>query len=323
MNILVTGAAGYVGSHFCKLHKDHFNIIGIDNLTRGNLPHFQGAKLYELDIRQTDEVYDVLIENNVDLVVHFAALAYVGESCAEPLEYYDNNVAGTISLLHAMERASVNKLIFSSSCATYGSPDQFPIREATNQEPINPYGQSKLICERMISDQCNSKNLTAISLRYFNVIGGDPSMEIGELHDPETHILPNVIKAAIDPDFILDVFGNDYNTPDGTCERDYIDVCDLAEAHGSAATKLMNMKSPYCDFINIGRGKPISILEIIKQVETQSKLAVKYRVLPRRPGDAATLYADPTRARSVLNWIPRRNIEQSIENAYSWHLKNR
>ena len=322
MRILVTGAAGYVGSHFCKLHKDKFEIIGVDNLTRGNISHFQGAELIKLDIRQADKLTDVLTKNNIDLVVHFAALAYVGESCSEPLNYYDNNVAGTISLLRAMERASVKRLIFSSSCATYGSPSQFPITEATDQEPINPYGQSKLLCERIIHDQCKSKKLIALSLRYFNVIGGDPSLEIGELHDPETHILPNVIRAAVDPDFVLDLFGDDYNTPDGTCERDYVDVCDLVEAHGSAATKLIDTSGPYCDFINIGHGKPVSILEIIKHVEARTQLQVKYRVLPRRPGDAPTLYADATRARSELDWLPRCNIEQSIENAYNWYLKN-
>lgn len=323
MKILVTGAAGYIGSHFCKLYENDHTIIGIDNLIRGNPEHFRGKELLDVDIKHTKRLAEILIEHSIELVVHFAAYAYVGESCDEPLKYYDNNVSGTLSLLSAMEMASVSKLIFSSSCATYGVPPALPIMEQTDQKPVNPYGDSKFMCERIIADQCTTEKLQAIGLRYFNVIGGDETLEIGEIHTPETHILPNIIKAAVDENFYLDLYGGDYETKDGTCERDYVDVCDLARAHERSIKHLATKSASYCEFINIGGGRPVSILELIRCVETISQKNVKFRVLPRRKGDVPCLYADARNARTLIGWAPEISLEQSVLTAYQWYLKLR
>ena len=323
MKILVTGAAGYIGSHFCKLYESDYEIIGVDNLVRGNREHFRGKELLLFDIRDTKKLAEVLIEHQIELVVHFAAYAYVGESCDEPLKYYDNNITGTISLLSAMEMASVSKLIFSSSCATYGVPPTLPIVEQTSQEPINPYGASKLICERIIADQCKTERLQAIGLRYFNVIGGDASLEIGELHTPETHILPNIIKACLDENFYLDLYGEDYDTTDGTCERDYVDVCDLARAHELSIQQLRKTSGSYCEFMNIGGGRAVSILELIRCVEKIVQKSVKYRALARRKGDVPCLYADAHKAENLIGWVPNTSLEQSVFIAYRWYRKSR
>jgi UDP-glucose 4-epimerase len=322
MNVLVTGGAGYIGSHTCKqLKKNGFNPIAYDNLSRGHKAAVQWGTLIAGDILDTLKIEQVLIDYKIEAVLHFAAFAYVGESVEKPEIYYHNNVAGTLSLLDGMIRANVKKLVFSSTCATYGTPEKVPITENFPQNPINPYGQTKLMIEKILKDYGNAYNLKSICLRYFNAAGADPEGQIGENHDPEPHIIPLAIASALKKT-TLKIFGNDYPTPDGTCLRDYIHVTDLADAH-VLALKHLDKTDKNFDFFNLGNEKAYSVKEIVKTVEEVSGQKVTAEIYPRRLGDPAVLVADTAKAKKVLNWKPQiSNIKDIINTAYQWHKKN-
>lgn len=323
MNVLVTGGAGYIGSHTCKeLHRRGHKTVVVDDLGRGHKEFVKWSKLYQNNIIECDRITQILIDEKIEAVVHFAAFAYVGESVKDPIKYFQNNVSGSISLLKGMEQAKVQKIIFSSSCATYGTPDHLPISETTRQEPINPYGLTKLMVEQILRDQTSAKaDFSAIALRYFNAAGADPDLEVGESHDPETHLIPLTLKAALDPHFELSVFGDDYQTPDGTCIRDYIHVLDLAKAHAVALESMSSAvnRSKGFQAYNLGTGRGFSVKDIISEVEAVTGKKVKYRMAPRREGDPAELVANANLIRSELGWVPHHSdLKTIINTAYRW-----
>ncbi len=322
MNVLVTGGAGYIGSHACKQLKKHgLNPIVYDNLSRGHEDFVKWGPLIRGDILDTTKVEQTLKQYQIEAVLHFAAFAYVGESVENPTLYYKNNVQGSLSLLEGMLKANVKKIIFSSTCATYGIPEKIPLTEELPQNPINPYGQTKLMIERILRDYAPAYGLKSVCLRYFNAAGADPESLIGENHEPETHIIPLAIESAL-KNKILKIFGNDYPTPDGTCLRDYIHVTDLAEAH-VLALKYLNTSDKNFDYFNLGNEKAFSVKEIVKAVEEVSNLKVNTEIYPRRAGDPATLVSDSTKAKNILKWTPEiKDIKEIIRTAYSWHKKN-
>jgi len=321
MNVLVTGGAGYIGSHACKqLKKYGFTPIVYDNLSRGHQEAVKWGPFGKGDILDFKKVIQTLKEHNIQAVLHFAAFSYVGESVEKPELYYQNNVQGTLSLLEGMLKANVKKLVFSSTCATYGIPETTPLNEELPQNPINPYGQTKLIIEKILKDYGSAYNLKSVCLRYFNAAGADSEGEIGENHDPETHIIPLAIEAALNKK-TLKIFGNDYPTPDGTCLRDYIHVTDLAEAH-VLALKFLDQSDKNFEYFNLGNEKAYSVKEIIKATEEASSLKVNAEIYPRRPGDPAILVSDSTKAKKHLNWKPQiTDIKDIILTAYNWHKK--
>ena len=315
---LITGGAGYIGSHTAKLlSRAGHDIVVYDNLSRGHRDLVHWGHLIEGDIRDTKLMCEALRWFKPDAVIHFAAFAYVGESVAQPGLYYDNNVAGTLSLLRAMTLASVQNLVVSSTCATYGQPKHMPITEETPQEPINPYGQSKLMMELMCGDFAVAHGLRYMALRYFNACGGDPDGETGERHDPEPHLIPRALMAADGEIDRLDIFGDDYQTPDGTCIRDYIHVSDLATAHMSAALHLMD--GGVSGALNLGTGRGLSVRDIIDAIVRVTGKPVPHLIVPRRPGDPSILVAATTKAESVLGWKARHSdIDHIISTAWKW-----
>jgi UDP-glucose-4-epimerase GalE len=312
--ILVTGGAGYVGSHFvARLEDDRQRYVVLDDLSRGRAQFVPAPKLVRGDIADESLVEALCREHGVDVVVHFAAFAYVGESVADPERYYENNVAKTAALLRAIRRAGVERFVFSSSCATYGEPAEDPIAETAPQIPVNPYGRTKLMVEQMLRDYASAYGLASVALRYFNAAGASEHHDLFEQHDPETHLIPLAIRAALG-DNTLEIFGSDYPTPDGTCIRDYIHVDDLADAHIRAVERLRHRGGSLEANLGIGRGA--SILEVIAAVESAADAAVRYRFAPRRPGDPGTLVADPELAHRELGWRPRyRNIGEIVRTA--------
>jgi UDP-arabinose 4-epimerase len=299
--ILVTGGAGFIGSHTCKqLARDGFLPIAYDNLSTGHRESVRWGPLVEGDIRDVDALVATLRLHSPAAVIHFAASAYVGESVTDPAKYYRNNVEGTLCLLEACRAAGVDKVIFSSSCATYGQPAQMPIREATVQAPINPYGRTKLIGEQMLDDYAHAYGLRFAALRYFNASGADPEGELNEWHDPETHLIPRALMAVFGHIPHLEVYGDDHDTPDGTCIRDYIHVCDLARAHVLAARHLIGGGDSIK--LNLGSGQGTSINEVLDEIAAQTGRTVPVVRRPRRPGDPATLFADPEKARALLDF---------------------
>lgn len=318
--VLVTGGAGYVGSHTCKaLSQAGYLPIVYDSLERGHRCAVQWGPLEVGSLHDRGRLDEVLLKYKPAAALHFAAYAYVGESVTKPGEYYWNNVAGSISLLEALRVAGVTRLVFSSTCSTFGIPDSVPITEDHPQRPINPYGASKLMVERILADYDRAYGVRSISLRYFNAAGADPDAEIGELHDPETHLIPLALLAAVGRLPSVTVFGSDYPTADGTCIRDYIHVADLANAHVLALKYLEGNGATCC--LNLGTGKGWSVAEVI-----QSALEVTGRPITiingeRRPGDPPALVADPARAMQVLGWMPRYpHIRTQIEHAWRWLL---
>ncbi len=318
MNVLVTGGAGYIGSHFVKyLKKKKLNVVVADNLSRG----FEAAvdedvKFYRADIADTDKMVSIMTENKIDAVFHFSAFAYVGESVQDPSLYYNNNVIGSIKLLDAMKIAGVKKFIFSSTCSLYGNPEIVPISESAKINPINPYAKTKYIVEQALADYSRAFGLKYVALRYFNAAGSDPETKIGESHDPEPHLIPLVLKTALKQRDKIFVFGDDYDTPDGTCIRDYIHVFDLADAH-LRALNFLNEGNDSTVF-NLGTGNGFSVMEIIKKVEEVTGLPVNYEVAERREGDPGVLVADNTKASTVLGWEPKYSLEEIITHAYGW-----
>ncbi|MBA8881467.1 UDP-glucose 4-epimerase GalE [Phyllobacterium myrsinacearum] len=301
--VLVTGGAGYIGSHTAKLlHSSGVEPIVFDSLVTGNRASVRWGPFVHGDILDTSSLLRVLNHYKPDAVVHFAASAYVGESVENPSKYYRNNVAGTLSLLDACRHADVDKVIFSSSCATYGVPSSLPITEATPQQPINPYGRTKLIAEQILQDYAAAYHLKYVALRYFNACGADPDGELGEWHDPETHLIPRALLAAVGAISHLSVFGDDYDTADGTCVRDYIHVTDLARAHVLALDHLVSGGPNLA--VNLGTGHGSSIAEILKAIGRITKREVPVEMHPRRVGDPPSLYTDPAFARRVLGFSP-------------------
>jgi UDP-glucose 4-epimerase len=319
-NVLVTGAAGYIGSHCVKeLQRTGYKVVGVDNFVYGHRAAVpKDMPIYEVECSDINAITKILKEHAIDLVIHFAAYAYVGESVIEPLKYYRNNVGGTIGLLSAMEAAGVSKFVFSSSCATYGMPETQPIREDALQNPINPYGASKWMVERILADMAKAKKLSFVALRYFNASGAAMDGSLGEDHNPETHLIPDVLLSVLGKLPTLEVFGDDYPTPDGTCLRDYIHVEDLARAHVAAMSQLSDLGKAL--FLNLGTGRPHSVLEIIKASEEVIGQRIPYIITPRRPGDPAMLCADPSLAEKVLGWKAQHtDIKEIIVSAWKWH----
>jgi UDP-glucose 4-epimerase len=319
MQVLVTGAAGYIGSHAIRaLIRAGHQPIALDNLSRGHRAAVpKEVPFHQLDVRETDKLEALLREARIDCVMHFAALAYVGESVTEPLKYYDNNTSGTLSVLKAVERAGTSRMVFSSTCATYGEPSEMPIRETTPQSPINPYGWSKLLSEYMLRDYAaKSPHFGYAALRYFNVAGSAADGVIGEDHDPETHLIPVILQAALGKREKITIFGEDYATPDGTCIRDYIHVEDLVEAH----VRVMEALAPGDNRIyNLGIGKGYSVKEIVDAVRQVVEKPFRVDSGPRRPGDPPALYADASKIEKELGWRAQRtDIAETILSAWRW-----
>lgn len=318
-NILVTGGAGYIGSHTAKELVDRgYNVIVLDNMSNGNFTSLDGVRYVTGDIGDMDVVVNLLKSENIDAVINFAALAYVGESVSDPKKYYENNVVKGKTLLDSIVKVGVNKIVFSSSCATYGIPNKIPISEEENQWPINPYGWTKLIFEQMMRDYDVAYNLKFVSLRYFNAAGADADGSMGEMHNPETHVIPILLENAMGIRKKFSVFGNDYDTRDGSCVRDYIHVTDLADAHIRALEYLF--KNEKSDFFNLGTGDGTTVLELIEAVEriTGKKLSISLE--DRRPGDPDVLVADNSKARKILGWNPiYSSMDNIIKTAWNWH----
>jgi UDP-arabinose 4-epimerase len=314
--ILVTGGAGYIGSHTCKaLSTEGPLCVCFDNLSQGHDDLVQWGPLEVGDILDPKALDDVFIRYRPEAVIHFAALAYVGESFAAPLSYYRVNVTGMINLLDAMVRNGTEKIIFSSSCATYGIPDKMPISEGTPQRPISPYGRSKFACEQILKDAASAHGLHFAILRYFNACGADNSGALTERHNPETHLIPLTIDAAIGKGPPLQILGADYPTADGTCERDFIHVSDLAGAHVGALRHLSKSKESF--EVNLGSGKAHSVRQVVSAVERIVGKSVPIQWQPRRPGDPPSLFSDVVLARSLLQFDPQySNLETIIETAW-------
>ncbi|MBZ9694606.1 UDP-glucose 4-epimerase GalE [Mesorhizobium sp. CO1-1-7] len=302
--VLVTGGAGFIGSHTCKLlAAAGYLPVAFDNMSRGNRKSVAWGPLVVGDIRDRDALRAAIEAYRPASIIHFAALAYVGESVNQPAEYYSTNVTGTIAVLDAARAHSIENIIFSSSCATYGVPEALPIRETSSQNPISPYGRTKLIGEQIISDYANAYGMKFAILRYFNACGADPDGELGEWHSPETHLVPRVLMAASGIIDEIEVFGTDYETSDGTCVRDYIHVSDLARAHLKALQHLEGGGQSLA--VNLGTGRGVSIKEIVQAVSRMTSRPVPAVFRARRPGDPAELYADPSKARAHLGFVPQ------------------
>lgn len=321
MAILVCGGAGYIGSHINKqLYKEGYETVVFDNLVYGHREAVKWGHFVQGDLKNIDDIEKVFRSYTIDAVFHFAAYAYVGESVQEPEKYYYNNVANTLNLLHVMKKYGCNKIIFSSTCATYGEPDKVPITEEMRQNPVNPYGATKLMVERIFRDYHKAYGLQFVALRYFNAAGADPECEIGESHDPETHIIPLVLDAASGKREDIKVFGTDYDTPDGSCVRDYIHVYDLATAHLLALHHLEQGKES--DFFNLGNELGTSVLEVISSVKKVTGKDFKVTMADRRPGDPAKLVGSSQKAQRVLGWKPvYGDIDVIVEHAWKWHEK--
>lgn len=321
MQVLVVGGAGYIGSHTCKaLARAGHNPIVYDNLSFGHADAVRWGPLEIGDIFDGDRLREVICEHNPDIVIHFAAFAYVGESVIDPAKYYRNNVGGTLSLIDAMRNGGVSRIIFSSTCATYGMPSIIPIDEKTPQRPINPYGHSKLMVEQVLRDYGQAYGLEWVVLRYFNAAGCDPEGELGERHNPETHAIPLALLSALGRGPRFQVFGNDYSTPDGTAIRDYVHVSDLATAHVKAAEYLL--AGGVSDAFNLATGKGTSVLELLSAVERASGRAVPMDFAPRRPGDPPQLVATGTKAQKILNWEPQYyDIDAIVDTAAPWFMR--
>jgi UDP-arabinose 4-epimerase len=318
--VLVTGGAGYIGSHACKaLAQAGFAPVAYDNLVYGHPWAVKWGPLEIGDILDRSRLDEVIRRYRPAAVLHFAAYAYVGESVQDPAKYYRNNVGGTLTLLEAMKDHGIGNVVFSSTCATYGVPHKVPIAEDHPQQPINPYGMSKLMIERMLEDFRRAYGLRYAALRYFNAAGADAEGEIGEDHEPETHLIPLVLAAALGQRSCVEVYGTDYPTADGTAVRDYIHVTDLADAHVSALKQLLTSGDSIA--LNLGTGSGYSVRDIIATAERVTRRTVPYREAPRRAGDPPVLVADAAHGARMLDWTPRRSgIEEIIRTAWNWHL---
>ncbi len=317
-SVLVTGGAGYIGSHACKaLAKAGYDPVAWDNLSRGHRRAVRWGDLEEGDLLDGARLREVLRRRRPVAVLHFAAFAYVGESVSDPGLYWRNNVAGSLSLLEAMRDTGVARLVFSSTCATYGDPVEIPITEAHPQRPVNPYGESKLAVEKMLDGFRRAHGLESVALRYFNAAGCDPEGEVGEDHDPEPHLIPRALMAASGKVEALEIYGDDWQTRDGTCVRDYIHVQDLADAHVKALEALERGDAPVA--CNLGNGQGFTVREVVEAAVRATGKPVPHRFVSRRPGDPAELVGSAELARTSLGWIPRiRDLDAMVESAWRW-----
>lgn len=319
MSILVCGGAGYIGSHINKqLNLEGYDTVVFDNLVYGHREAVKWGTFVKGDLKNIEDIEAVFNKYDIEAVFHFAAYAYVGESVKEPEKYYYNNVVNTLNLLKVMREHNCDKIIFSSTCATYGEPAHVPITEDMPQHPINPYGATKLMMERIFRDYHEAYGLKFVVLRYFNAAGADPNGEIGESHDPETHIIPLVLDAAGGQRPDIKIFGTDYDTPDGSCVRDYIHVTDLASAHLLALHHLE--QGGESDFFNLGNALGTSVIEVIDAVKRVTGKDFKVILTDRRAGDPAKLVGSSEKARKVLGWEPRyADIDTIVKHAWNWH----
>lgn len=321
--ILVVGGAGYIGSHVNKfLNKNGFKTVVFDNLVYGNRDFVKWGEFVLGDLADKDQIRLCFKKYQIDAVMHFSAFAYVGESVVDPARYYLNNVSNTLNLLEVMRESNTRYFIFSSTCATYGIPCEIPIIEDHPQKPVNPYGRSKLMIEQILEDYDKAYGIRHVNLRYFNAAGADPEGEIGERHDPETHLIPLAVYAALGINDDIKLFGTDYPTKDGTCIRDYIHVTDLSDAHVKALQYLMDKDTS--NSFNLGNGVGHSVREIINAVKRISKKDFRVIESGRREGDPPVLISNYKKAIEVLGWTPRyADIDTIVETAYRWHLENR
>ncbi|MDD7424790.1 MAG: UDP-glucose 4-epimerase GalE [Candidatus Methanomethylophilaceae archaeon] len=325
--ILVTGGAGYIGSHCAlRLIEDGHDIVIFDSLELGHVETVDtlrsvssGSKVEFVkgDLKNRDDIASVFSDYDIDAVVHFAAYSQVAESMRDPEKYYYNNVYGTLNLLSAMRDAHVDRIVFSSTAATYGEPEYCPIDENHPQRPINPYGNSKLTVERIMDDYDSAYGIRSVRLRYFNVVGADG--RIGEWHVPETHLVPNVLKSVLSPGGVFSIFGTDYDTRDGTCVRDYIDIHDLIEAHILALGYLEG--GGRTDYFNLGTNDGSTVREVFSECEAVVGSKIPVKECARRPGDPAMLIANNTKARDVLGWVPKHTLNDSVGSAWDWERK--
>ena len=321
MKVLVAGGAGYIGSHTVKeLIRDGFEVIVFDNFSTGREELLVGGEVIRGDLLDKESIKKVFRSKDIEGVLHFASLIQVGESYANPQKYYIHNLTSSLNLLEAMLEAGVKNFIFSSSAAVYGIPQQIPIPESHPLNPFNPYGQTKLFVEKILEDYERAYGLRFISLRYFNAAGADPEGQLGEMHEPETHLIPNILLFLLGRKKSFELFGADYPTEDGTAVRDYIHVTDLAKAHVLALKKILS--SAESDFINLGTAKGYSVLEVIKKAEETTEKKVHYTKKPRRKGDVPVLLASKEKAEQTLGWNPlHSSLETIIETAWKWHKK--
>ncbi len=320
--ILIVGGAGYIGSHMNKmLARQGVETLVLDNLSCGHRDAVRWGKFIEGDLADTALLEKIFTENAVEAVFHFSAFINVGESVTAPAKYYQNNVVNTLHLLDAMVRHNVQNFVFSSTCATYGEPEEIPIMEEMRQWPINPYGWTKLMVERILADYQRAYGLTSCVLRYFNAAGADPEAEIGERHEPETHLIPLVLDAASGRRASISIYGTDYPTPDGTCVRDYIHVNDLAKAH-ILALAYMQKAHTSVDF-NLGNGVGYSVKEVIEMARQVTGREIPVVYGERRPGDPPTLVGSAEKARRLLGWRPEYDLQGIVETAWRWHEKER
>jgi UDP-glucose 4-epimerase len=325
--ILITGGAGYVGGQFVRTYLANFpkeQVVVVDNLSEGHdlsLPKGNNVKFIEENIGNVQAMKLILSENKVEAVVHFAASAYVGESQTNPFKYYENNVISSINLFKAMEESHVRKIVFSSTCATYGNPKYIPLDESHPQEPVNVYGTTKWILEKVLRSLSETADWSYVALRYFNASGADDSGEVGESHDPETHLIPLVLKVAAGKLDHVDLYGNDYDTKDGTCIRDYIHVADLAQAHCAALEALKHGKAAL--EINLGTSVGASILEVLAMCKEVTGKEIATTFAPRRWGDPPVLVANYSKAAAQLNWQPRHDLRKIVESAWKWEQNRR
>ncbi len=324
--ILITGGAGYIGSHAVLEFIKNYDVLILDNLSTGHIETIDNLKkvnpkikFEKADLTKIDEIDCIFKKYNIEGVIHFAALSLVAESVQNPIKYYKNNIRGTYNLLKIMIKYNVLRIVFSSTAAVYGNPERIPIKETDKKNPINPYGLSKLTIEKILDNLDKKFNLKSIRLRYFNVAGADSLNRVGEWHNPETHLIPNVIKAIISSSEYVKVFGNDYKTQDGSCIRDYINVEDLILAHYLAYEYLK--KENKSDVFNLGASNATSVFEIVQTAKKVTKSDIKTKIEPRRMGDPDILCADSSKASKTLNWYPAKSIEDSIKTAYNWEQK--
>jgi UDP-arabinose 4-epimerase len=319
--ILITGGAGYIGSHTAKaLRLAGREPIVFDDLTSGHEHAVRWGPLVKGDIRDAEALRAAIRQYRPDAVMQFAARIEVGEGERNATHFYDNNVAGTLNLVRVMMEEGVKNLVFSSTCAIYGDPEKLPLTEDLPKRPVSVYGRTKAMTEQMLEDVSRAHGLNFAALRYFNAAGADPDGEIGEEHEPETHLIPNALKAAVGLGGPMKLFGNDYPTPDGTCIRDFVHVTDLAEAHILAADRIAagsgNLQ------LNLGSGERCTVLEVLKAVERATGRPVPHTISPRRPGDAVALYADTTNVRRALGWIPKlSDIDTVVSTAWAFHRR--